>query len=140
MDVGCEAEDPVVHAVRGEDGARVALSLAAFLVDDLQGAPGGQVHPPAQASGAAQPVQHAGDSPGILAQLARLPLEAVHLLNDLDRNQNMVVLEPEEGIGVVEEDVCIENVVLLHAGRLLCWTDFIRSCHFASRVWRRGSL
>jgi len=47
-----------------------------------------------------------------LPPLAGLPLEFVDLLQDLDRYQDVVVLKVEQGVGVVQEDVGIENVVL----------------------------
>ena len=49
----------------------------------------------------AEGVERARDRAGILAQLGRLALEAVDLLDDLDGNQDIVALESQNGIGIV---------------------------------------
>jgi len=59
----------------------------------------------------------AGNKAGILAEFGGFALKAVNLLDDLDRQENMVILEIEERIGVMEQDVGVENVILFH-GRM----------------------
>jgi hypothetical protein len=65
----------------------------------------------AQASRAAQAVQHARHAAGVLAQLAGVALEVVDLLHDLDGDEDVVVLEVEQRVRVVEQDVGVEDVV-----------------------------
>ena len=59
----------------------------------------GQRHAFAQAAVAAETVQHARHGAGVLAQFAGLALEAVNLLDDLDRQQDVVVLELNSELG-----------------------------------------
>src|SRR5438552_9809899 len=46
--------------------------------------------------------------------LRTLSLELVDLLDDVDRDDDVVVVEPENRVRIVEEDVRVEDVVLLH--------------------------
>jgi hypothetical protein len=48
----------------------------------------------------------------MLPPVARLALEAVDLLDDLDGNEDLILLEAQQGVGIVEQDVRIEDVVL----------------------------
>ena len=48
---------------------------------------------------------------GILAELGRFPFESIDFFDDLDRDQDIVLFKTEEAVGVVEEDVGINNVV-----------------------------
>jgi hypothetical protein len=72
---------------------------------------------------AAEGIEPSGNCAGILPPLTRLPFELVHLLQDFDGDQDVVVLEVEERVRIVEQDVGIQNVVLdprfpgLEAGR-----------------------
>ena len=83
-----------------------------FLNDDAELAAVGQLHALAQAALAAKAVEHPGNGAGVLAQFGGLALEAVDFLDDFDGNQDIVVLEVEQGVGVVEEDVGVEDVIL----------------------------
>ena len=85
-----------------------------MLEDDAQPAAVGQAHAFAQTSVAAEAVEQARDGAGILAQFGGLALEAVNFLDHLDGEQHVVLLEREQGIGVVEQNVGIKNVILFH--------------------------
>ena len=74
----------------------------------------GQRHPLVKLSGAAKTVQHPRDGSGILPELVGFAFEPVDFFDDLDGQENLVILELEEGVGVVEQDVCVEDVVFLH--------------------------
>ncbi len=89
----------------------VGGTVAVFLKGDLQLAAVGQFHAFAQAALAAEAVEHPRDRARVLAQLGGFALEAVNFLDDLDGNQDIVVLEVEERIGVVEENIGVENVI-----------------------------
>ena len=62
-------------------------------------------------------VEQARDRAGVAAPLRALALELIDLLDHVDRDDDVVVLEPEDGVGVVKQDVGVEDVVLLHSGR-----------------------
>ena len=51
----------------------------------------------------------------VLAQLGRFALEPVDLLDDLDRQQDVVIVELEQRIGVVQQNIGIKDVILFHA-------------------------
>jgi len=53
-----------------------------------------------------------------LAQLAGFAFETVYFLNDLDGQEDIVFLETEQGVGVVEQDIGIKDVILFHEQRL----------------------
>ena len=90
------------------------LAAVAFLEDDTELPAVGQADAFAQPARAAEAVQHAGDGARVLAQLGGFPLEPVNLLDDLDRQEDIVLLEVEQGIGVMEQDIGVKNVVLFH--------------------------
>src|SRR5260221_12527438 len=52
------------------------------------------------------------DGPGVGAALSLFVLEFVHFAEHLDRNPDMVVGKPIDRMGVVQQDVGIENVIL----------------------------
>ena len=62
----------------------------------------------------AEIVEEARDRARVAAALRALALELVDLLDDVDRDDDVVVLEPEDRVRVVEQDVRVEDVVLLH--------------------------
>ena len=66
----------------------------------------------------AELVEEARDRARVAAALGALALELVDLLDHVDRDDDVVVLELEDGVRVVEEDVRVEDVVLLHSGRM----------------------
>jgi hypothetical protein len=53
--------------------------------------------------------------PGIGSALGLLVLELVHLTEDLDRNEDMVVFKTVQAIRVMEQDIRIEDEVLYDA-------------------------
>jgi len=85
--------------------------LVCFLENDPEASAVGQRHAFVQMTLAAQSVQRAGNGAGVLPQLGGLAFEMVHLLNDLDGNENVVVLETEHRIGIVQENVGVDNVI-----------------------------
>src|ERR1700687_965282 len=54
-----------------------------------------------------------GDQSGMAADLILPPLLAIDLLDDRQRDHDLVVLEGEDGIRIVQQDVGIEDVDLL---------------------------
>ena len=68
----------------------------------------------AQPARATKAVQQAGDRPRVLTKFGGLPLQTVDFLNDLNGQEDVVVLELEQRIGVMEQYVGIKDVVLLH--------------------------
>ncbi len=51
---------------------------------------------------------------GVAAGFVEILFEPVELLNNRDRNDQIVVLEAEESLWVVQENVGIENVCFFH--------------------------
>ena len=90
------------------------LAAAPFLKDDAELPAVGKRDAFAQPARAAKAVQHAGDRAGVLAEFGGLALEAVNFLNDLNGQEDVVILELEQGIGVMEQDIGVKNVILLH--------------------------
>ena len=73
--------------------------------------PLGSFHAFAQAAVAAKAVEHPRHAARVLAQFGGLALEAVNFLDDFDGNQDVIVLEAQKRIGIVQEDVGVENVI-----------------------------
>ena len=136
--VGLEAK---VDVLGDEDGGAAALGVAdgdgegedagidvagvrrggpgagrGFLEDDAEDAAVGEHDAFGEGTLAAEGVEAPGNGPRVLAALAGLALELVDLLDDLDGDEDVVVLEVEQGVGVVEEDVGVEDVVLGRVG------------------------
>jgi hypothetical protein len=65
----------------------------------------------------AELVEDPGNRTGILSTLGGLPLEFVDFLEDLDGDKDVVVLKAEDRVGVVNQDVRVENVILDLGGR-----------------------
>ena len=82
-----------------------------LIENDAQAPTVGQRHPFAQAAIVAEAVEHARDGSGILAELGRFALEPVDFLDDFNGNEDVIVFEAEDGVGVVEEDVGVEYVI-----------------------------
>lgn len=66
------------------------------------------------ARGAAEAVEQASDGAGAPSTLGAFAFEFVDLFNGVDRNNEVVVLEFEDGVGIVKKDVGVENVVFPH--------------------------
>src|SRR5690606_14958584 len=66
----------------------------------------------------AELIEETDDVTSVTAALRAFTLELVDLLDDVDRDDDVVVVEPEDRVRVVEQDVRVEDVVLLHPGRL----------------------
>ena len=65
----------------------------------------------------------------VLAEFRGFAFEAVNFLDDFYGDQDVVILEIEQRIGVVEQDVGVENVVL-HVENSGSLADAIRRYHF----------
>src|ERR1700747_1835299 len=52
------------------------------------------------------------DCPGVGVALSLFVLEFVHFAEHLDRNPDVIVGKPIDGMGVVQQDIGIENVIL----------------------------
>src|SRR5438552_11544383 len=102
----------------------MAVATLLRLKNDSQVAAVGKHYPFTQSPLRAQSVQHPGHGAGILAALGGFPFEAVDFLDYLDGYEDMIVFEIERGIGVVEEDVGIKNVIF-HDWNWRVWS----SCH-----------
>ena len=96
----------------------VSIAVAVFLKNDLELPAGGQLHAFAQPAFAAKRIEHARDRAGVLPEFSGFAFEAVNFFNDFNRYQDRVFLETEQGIGVMKENVCVENIVFhLAVGR-----------------------
>ena len=82
--------------------------------DDAQEPPAGQRHALGERALGAERVQVAGDQAGVAAQLGQVALELVDLLDDVDRDDDVVVVEAEDAPRIVEQDVGVEDEVLFH--------------------------
>ena len=100
-------QNPVVHRIFGQN----RLAAAIFVEADFQLAAIRQIHARAQAAFAAKTVEHPRHRAGVAAQLGGFALEAVNLLDDFDGHEDVVLLKIEERIGVVEQDVSVEDIV-----------------------------
>ena len=107
LNAGGERQNPVVHRILGED----RLAVAVFVERDLELAAVRQIHAGAQAALAAKAVEHPRNRARVAAQLGGFALEPVNLLDDLDGHEDIVFLEIDERVGVVEQDVGVENVI-----------------------------
>ena len=105
-------EDSVVHVLNRGVQTTVAVANAAFAVEqDAQVPAVLKRNALAQTPGATQAVQHARHPARVLPQLAGVALEGVNLLHDLDRDEDVVILEVEKRVWVVKQNVGIKNVV-----------------------------
>jgi hypothetical protein len=86
----------------------------------------------------------------VLPPVARLSLEAVDLFDDLDWDEDLIFLEAQKGVGIVQEDVRIEDIILyqgllappraaLRSPRLRPWRRIIlRTPHARKRLFTRN--
>src|SRR5258708_371557 len=65
--------------------------------------------------------------PSISPALGALAFELVDFLDDINGNDDVVVFEFEDGLRVVQKDVGVEDVVLLHVNRVIR-RDFRSAC------------
>ena len=164
LDAGGEREDAVVHAVAVQDVAvAVGMAVAVFLERDFQLAAVGQFHALAQTAVAAKTVEHPRNRARVLAEFGGFALEAVNLLDDFDGDQDIIVREVEEGVGVVKDNIGVEDVIFhwvinfskqikvrLQDGDVWVTNRFhfrcfilmraMRWCHCCICLWRAGSL
>ena len=59
-------------------------------------------------------IQHSGYGARILAQFGRFAFKTINFLNDLNRQEDIIVLELKERIGVMEQNIGIKDVILFH--------------------------
>ena len=82
--------------------------------------------------------QEAMHGPGIGSALGLLVLELVHLTEDLDGNEDMVVFKAVQAIWVMEKDIRIENEVLHRARSLF---EFLFTGGLTKRnYWKEDAL
>ena len=113
-DVERRLQDGLVHR-RVIDGAGQREPLAGH--GDAEHAAGVERDPLRERPSAlAELVEQSRDRPGVAPALGAFALELVDLLDHVDRDDDVVVLEAENGLRIVKEDVGIEDVVLLHSG------------------------
>jgi prolyl oligopeptidase len=132
------AEDPQIQVVRGH----IDLERAAVLQGDAL----------VQTTLGAQSIQQAGHGARIATNLRLILFEMVHFLNHDDGNHHIVFLEMEDGIGIVEQDIRVQNEDLLAAGnqsvssKRVCGrlTPLFKNCtgkpHDAMVEWSRQPL
>ena len=100
-------DDLVVgHRLREAPEAAVVLRE-----EDLEGAASGEVHAAGELSRPPVPVQFPGGFPGASGPLIPVVLEMVQLLDDLDGEDDTVVGELVNGVGIVDEDVGVQDEV-----------------------------
>jgi hypothetical protein len=73
-----------------------------FSENDAEAAAVGKGHAIAEMALIAEAIEKAGESAGVLAEFGRFAFESIHLLDDLDGNEDMIVFEVEEAVWVVE--------------------------------------
>jgi hypothetical protein len=109
-DVERHGEDVVVGDLARAQG----LGQLAARERDGDAAARGQAHAIVEVALLAQGVEQAGDGAGVATALVQLLLEGVDLLDDRDRDVDVVLLELEERLGIVQQDIRIEDEVLEH--------------------------
>ena len=57
----------------------------------------------------AKPVEVADDRPGVAAEVVGAGLELVEFLDDVERDDHLVVGEQEQRVGVVQQDVGVDD-------------------------------
>jgi hypothetical protein len=109
LDVAGHADDAAIHGVVADGDMTVPVTVVKH---NPQSSAVRQDDPFAQPALFAEPIEHARNRPRVLAALGGFAFEAVDFFDDFDREQDVIVLEAEEGVGVVEENVGVENVIL----------------------------
>ena len=103
-----QAHDAAVHRVIAEGRAVLSVLLVEY---DAQGAAVVQLDPFVEMALGAQGVQRARDGARVLAQFVGLAFEAVDLLDHFNGDEDAVAFESHDGIGVVQQDIGVKNVV-----------------------------
>jgi hypothetical protein len=75
------------------------------------------LHPIGEIALVTQLIEQTGGLACIAALFRGIALEAVNLLDHLDRNHDRVVFEAGDGLGIVQQHVRVENEGLLHHPR-----------------------
>ena len=77
-----------------------------------------ELHAVGQAGLIAQRIEQPDDGAGVEAAVGTFFLEPVDLADDADRDDDGVVRELEDRVGIVQQDVRIQYVVLPHVKKL----------------------
>ncbi len=104
-------QNPVVPAVRVHP-RRQGDVYAVYL--QAQRPPAGERHAVRQAALEPLLLQKADDLAGVCTPLSISPLQPVQFLQDGQGQHNMVVLERLQGIGRLDEHICVEYIGFLH--------------------------
>src|SRR5439155_27182784 len=138
LDTESEREDAIIHCVGAEDVMAV-FCRDAVLENDAKTSAVGEGDAFAQTTGAAQAIERAGDIAVILAELGGFAFEAIYFLYDLDGQQDIVLLEGEQGIGIVQQNISVENVILFHARMIWIGHETFGDATCAGRYARRAA-
>ena len=138
LNAGGQRENAVVHGSVLKTAWPLSCA-SGLLKHDSQFAAGGQFHAFAQAAGAAKAVEHARDGAGVLAKFGGFALETVDFLDDFDGKEDVVLLEIEQGVGVVEEDIGIEISSFSRRKRFESGYGTSGECHRLRRLWAAGN-
>ena len=103
-----QGDDATVHSVVADRDGSIAVAI---LEDDAQSAAVGELDPLAQPALVAQAVQCARNRARVLPAFGGLPFESVHLLDDFDGNEDVVVLKIQNRVGIMEKNVGVENII-----------------------------
>lgn len=103
-----EREDAAVDGVVADGDGAVGTF---FGKNDSQIASVGERDAFAESAFGAKFVEATRNGARVLTEFAGLAFEAIDFFDDIDRNKNGVLLEIEDGVGVVEENVGVEDVI-----------------------------
>jgi hypothetical protein len=103
------AEDPVIDDVEVEHGGRFAVAL----IDTERAAAIVELDAAEQTAVAAEAIDLADDLAGIAAGVVVVLLEAIQFFDHREGDHDLVVVEHEDRVGVVQEDVRVQNEVLV---------------------------
>jgi hypothetical protein len=100
------ADDAVVGGVAREQGAAALVVVE----DDPDGAAGLlDPHPLGEIADVAQAVEVPDGGAGVAAEVVGVGLELVQLLDDVERDDDLVVLEHEQRVRVVQQHVRVDD-------------------------------
>ena len=113
VEVNGQVEDPVVNAgVELQPG--IGQHVLAFAGKDAQQAAVVEADAFAELGILPVHIELLDDRPGIVAELCDVSLESVQLLDHLERNDNGVIGKDVDRVGIVQQDVGVENEIFSH--------------------------
>ncbi len=109
LEGGGAADDAVVGRIGGQAWAEFLV----FFENHADSAAGlGELDAFGEFSLEAERIEMADDGSGVAAQVVGVGFEFVQFLDDIEWDDDFVVGEHEEGVGIVKQDVGVENEVL----------------------------